>query len=400
MKNRLQHPVAVLGLPLNSLTSNEVVEAMDSLIVSGGTHQICPVNVDVWLNSLADPHLQRIMAGCSLVVPDGMPLVWASRLLGSPLTERITGVDLVPRLAELSARKGYGIFLLGGGPGVAERTAELLKHNYPGTNIVGTYAPAEENLILMDHAEILDRIRVAHPDILLVAFGNPKQEKWIWMHRKRLGVPLAMGVGGSFDILVGDTRRAPRWIQQCGMEWAMRMVQEPARLVPRYMRDFWGLFRLLPMALVAAWIQRPYPGKSNVTTSSTPQVTHVYFHGELDTEVATALQEATTASIDDGRVVVAHLDAVKEATAAGFGVLLDARRQLLEAGLSLSLAGLNFKMRFLLHAWCMQPLFDEWQPAISRGRSLLPEIEAPVHIGLREEREALTAQTRNSRLEA
>jgi N-acetylglucosaminyldiphosphoundecaprenol N-acetyl-beta-D-mannosaminyltransferase len=329
-----------------------------------------------------------------------MPLVWASRLLGSPLTERITGVDLVPRLAELSARKGYGIFLLGGRPGVAERTAELLEHNYPGTNIVGTYAPAEENLILMDHAEILDRIRVAHPDILLVAFGNPKQEKWIWMHRKRLGVPLAMGVGGSFDILVGDTRRAPRWIQQCGLEWAMRMVQEPARLAPRYMRDFWGLFRRLPMALVAAWIQRPYLGKSNVTTSSTPQVTHVYFHGELDTEVATALQEATTASIDDGRVVVAHLDAVKEATAAGFGVLLDARRQLLEAGLSLSLAGLNFKMRFLLHAWCMQPLFDEWQPAISRGRSLLPEIEAPVHIGLREEREALTAQTRNSRLEA
>lgn len=394
MKKKLQHPVAVLGLPLNSLTTNEIVEAMDQLILSGGSHQICPVNVDVWLNSLDDPHLQRIMAGCSLVVPDGMPLVWASKLLGCPLAERITGVDLVPRLAELSARKGYGIFLLGGKPGVAERTAELLERSYPGANIVGTYAPAEGNLVLMDHTEILDRIRAAHPDILLVAFGNPKQEKWIWMHRKRLGVPLAMGVGGSFDILVGDTRRAPRWIQQCGLEWAMRMVQEPSRLAPRYARDFWGLFRRLPMALVADWIQRPYLGKSVVTTSNTPQVTHVFFHGKLDTEAATALQEATTASIEDGRIMVAHLDAAKEVTAAGFGVLLDARRQLLEAGLSLSLAGLNLKTRFLLHAWCVQALFDEWQPTIASGRPLSRETDVPERMNLHVEQDALQQQTR------
>ena len=107
MKSNPQHPIAVMGLPLNSLTADEAVEAMDRLILSGGTHQICPVNLDVWLNSLADPHLHRIMAGCSLVVPDGMPLVWASRLLGCPLAERVTGVDLVPRLAALSASKGY-----------------------------------------------------------------------------------------------------------------------------------------------------------------------------------------------------------------------------------------------------------------------------------------------------
>jgi N-acetylglucosaminyldiphosphoundecaprenol N-acetyl-beta-D-mannosaminyltransferase len=369
---------------------------MERLIMTGGSHQICPVNLDVWLNALGDPHLHRIMAGCSLVVPDGMPLVWVSGLLGCPLAERITGVDLVPRLAQLSARKGYKIFLLGGRPGVADRAAELLRENYPGVNIAGTFAPAEENLIRMDHTEILDRIHAVRPDILLVAFGNPKQEKWIWMHRKRLGVPLSMGVGGSFDIIVGDTRRAPRWIQRGGMEWAMRFLQEPARLGPRYLRDFIGLCRHLPVTLLAAWMQRPYLGPSRVTTAVTPQVTHVYLHGKLSTNAGDAIQEAATSSIVNGLVMVVHLQNVRQVTAAGFGLLMEARRQLLEAGLSLSLAGLSLKMRFLLHAWCVQPLFDEWQPALSVGRPLVTGKEPFTHIelSLGAEQEALPAQTR------
>src|SRR5208283_6221885 len=103
------------------------VEAIERLILSGGTHQVAPVNLDVWLNSLSDPHLHRIMSGCSLVLPDGMTLVWASGLMGCPLAERVTGVDLVPKLAELSARKGYKIFLLGAKPGVADLVSGLLE---------------------------------------------------------------------------------------------------------------------------------------------------------------------------------------------------------------------------------------------------------------------------------
>jgi N-acetylglucosaminyldiphosphoundecaprenol N-acetyl-beta-D-mannosaminyltransferase len=398
MKHGLKHPVAIMGLPIDSLTESEAVDALERLILSGGTHQVCTTNVDIWLNALADTHLHRIVAGSSLVLADGMPLVWTSKLLGCPLPERVTGVDLLPRLAELSSRKGYGIFLLGAGPGVAMRLARLLERKFPGVRIVGTCAPAEENLSRMDHSEILNQIHEARPDILLVAFGNPKQEKWIWMHRKRLGVPVAIGVGGSFDILVGDQRRAPRWVQRCGMEWAMRFVQEPARLGPRYLRDFIGLARSVPQALLAAWAQRQYKGPSRVTFSTTPEALHVHVYGKLDSRIAEPLEKATTASVVNGQVMVVHFQEVRQTTPAGLGVLLGARRELLDAGLSLSLAGLDLRTRFALYAWRLQQLFDEWQPVISRGRPLLNEQPLPASIAAGNEREmageAVHLQTR------
>ncbi len=394
MMRKSKHPIAVLGLPLDSLTASEAVDAIEGLILSGGMHQVATANLDFWLNSLADQHLHRIIAGCSLVLPDGMPLVWASGLLGCPLAERVTGVDLVPRLAELSARKGYGIFLLGGKGDVAERAAKLLGRNYPGVRIVGTYSPTEEHIARLDHSDILGRIHAAKPDILLVALGNPKQEKWIWIHRKRLGVPVAMGVGGSFEILVGDVQRAPKLIQRCGLEWLMRLMQEPSRLGPRYLRDFLGLARRLPMTLVSAWLQRPYLGKTYVMTATSPQALHVYVHGKLSAGIGPELQAATNATIASGQVMVVHLQTTRQVTAAGLGILMDARRQLLDSGLSLSLAGLNFKMRLLLHAWCAQPLFDEWQPAIAYGRSMAPGTMTAARMDINEERDALVAQNR------
>src|SRR5580658_4139193 len=288
----LKHPISVLGLPLDSLTADGAVEAIEGLIHSGGTHQVATANLNFWSNSLMDRHLHRIIAGCSLVLPDGMPLVWVSKLLGCPLVERVTGVDMVPRLADLSARKGYGIFLLGGKGDVAERAKELMEAKFPGVRIVGTFAPTEEEMVRLDHSEILDRIHLAKPDILLVALGNPKQEKWIWMHRKRLGVPVAMGVGGSFEIMVGDVLRAPRWIQKFGLEWAMRLVQEPARLGPRYFRDIVGFGRKLPLTLLAAWMQRKYLGECRVSAASTLQAMHVFVHGKLSGQMDSSLEQA------------------------------------------------------------------------------------------------------------
>jgi N-acetylglucosaminyldiphosphoundecaprenol N-acetyl-beta-D-mannosaminyltransferase len=394
MKRNLKHPVAIFGLPLDSLTADGTVEAIESLILSGGTHQIATANLDFWLNSISDAHLHRIIAGCSLVLPDGMPLVWVSKLLGCPLADRVTGVELVPRLAELSSRKGYRIFLLGGKSNVAERAKMELEAKFPGVRIVGTYAPAEDELEQLDQSEMLERIQAAKPEILLVALGNPKQEKWIWMNRKRMGVPVAMGVGGSFEIIVGDMVRAPRWVQRCGLEWAMRLVQEPQRLWPRYLRDFLGLARQLPLTLLAGWIQRPYLGSSHVATVMTPRAMHAYVHGRLGSEIARELQQASAASIASGVVMVVHLTGVRHITAAGLGALMGVRRQLLDGGLTLSLAGLQLRHRFLLHAWCAQPLFDEWDSTVAYGRSMAKVLETTARVELHGKPEVLPAQTR------
>jgi len=294
----------------------------------------------------------------------------------------------------MSARKGYGIYLLGGKGNVAERAKKWLEDKYPGVRIVGTHSPSEESMAQLDHSEILDRIHRAKPEILLVALGNPKQEKWIWMNRRRLGVPVAMGVGGSFEIIVGDVQRAPRWVQACGLEWAMRFVQEPARLGPRYLRDFLGLGRRLPLTLLAGWMQRPYLGDSHVTTVSTPQVMHVYVHGKLGAGIEPELAEAASASVSSSVVMVVHLQSVRQITAAGLGALMGVRRRLLEAGLTLSLAGLSVKNRFLLHAWCAQPLFDEWESSHARGRAGGIETETAGLVNLHGEQEVLSAQTR------
>lgn len=394
MKRNLKHPIAVLGLPLDSLKADGAVDAIEGLILSGGTHQVATANLDFWLNSLSDRHLHRIIAGCSLVLADGMPLVWVSGLLGCPLADRVTGVDLVPRLAELSARMGYRIFLLGGKGDVAKRTKVFLEGQFPGVRIVGTIAPTEEEMAQLDQSKLLETIHSVSPDIILVALGNPKQEKWIWMNRKRLGVPVAIGVGGSFEIILGDVLRAPKWIQKCGLEWAMRLVQEPGRLASRYLRDFFGLARRLPITLLAAWMQRPYLGTSHLTAVTTPQVVHVYAHGKLCSEIAPALADAATASIASNLVMVVHLQAVRQMTAAGLGALMGVRRQLLEAGLTLSLAGLSIKQRFLLHAWCAHPLFDEWESTIASGRSMVNDWEPAPDIDLRAEQDGLQPQTR------
>ena len=311
--------------------------------------------------SLNDVHLHRIIAGCSLVLPDGMPLVWISRLLGKPLKERVSGADLVPQLAELSAKKGYGIYLLGGKPGVAERATKVLQAKYPGVNIVGHHAPPLADLERMDHGDALDRIRAAKPDILLVAFGNPKQEKWIRMHAKRSGVPVSIGIGGSMDMLVGDVQRAPVWMQRSGLEWLGRCLQEPARLFPRYARNFSGLALKLPLALVAQFLQRPHRGPSAVNRSGDSGIVHLHLQGNLESETSPALDRTVNSCIAEGQLLVVHMQHLAYASPEGLGALLDARQRLLATGLSLTLAGVPARLKLLFSAWCLEPLFDEFK---------------------------------------
>ena len=353
--------IAVMGLPLANVTADEAVEQIEKLILSGGTHQVATANLDFWLNSLRDVHLHRIIAGCSLVLPDGMPLVWISRLFGSPLKERVSGADLVPQLAKLSARKGYRIFLLGGREGVAARAAQKMEEMYPGVNIVGHYAPPLADLQRMDHGDTLERIRAAKPDILMVAFGNPKQEKWIRMHSKRSGVPVSIGIGGSLDMLVGDVQRAPGWMQRSGFEWLGRCLQEPARLLPRYARNFGALAVKLPVAAAATLLQRPQSGPSSVNRTSDAGLMHLHLQGNLEAATASVIDRTVNGCIEEGQLLVVHMPELAYASPEGLGALLDARQRLLSTGLSLTLAGVPTRLKILFSAWCLEPLFDEFK---------------------------------------
>ena len=266
MSNASRSTVAILGVPFHNVTMDETVTIIEDLIRQGGFHQIATANVDFLKNALHDKDLRNILCSCDMVVPDGMPIVWMSQLLGTALKERVSGIDLVERLAEVSARRGYGLFLLGASETHSARAAKALRQRYPQLRIVGRYSPEPQPLEKMDHEEILRRIEEARPDILLVAFGNPKQEEWIAMHRNRLQVPVCIGVGGTIDFLSGTVARAPRWMQRSGMEWAHRTVQEPNRLLVRYSADALCLMRYLPAYFAASVAQPRELSNSSVLT--------------------------------------------------------------------------------------------------------------------------------------
>jgi N-acetylglucosaminyldiphosphoundecaprenol N-acetyl-beta-D-mannosaminyltransferase len=235
------------------VTQDQVVAWIAERARSGAPSHVVTANLDFAFRSWRDPEIHRIHFEADLVLADGMPLVWFSRLFGPPLGERVTGSDLVPRLAEAARDHGLSLFALGSAPGVAERALKVLQERYPGLRVAGWYSPPVSPLLQMDHESIVRRIRDARPDILLVAFGMPKQEKWIRLHRADWDVPVAIGVGGSLDFLAGAQTRAPRWVQRVGLEWVWRMALHPRRLIGRYALDLvflaYMLLRLLAIRM-------------------------------------------------------------------------------------------------------------------------------------------------------
>ena len=230
-------PVAIIGVPFDNVTLGEAVDRISAMIAEGRPHYVATANMDFLVQARGDVELRRILLEADLVLCDGTPLVWASRLLGNPLRERVAGADLVPMLMHEAARNGHRVFLLGAGAGVAASAAERLHQQHPSLIIAGHYSPPFSGLLEMDHEEAASRIREARPDVLLVSFGCPKQEKWIAMHYRSLGVPVVIGVGASLDFIADRVRRAPRWMQRTGLEWSYRLLQEPRRLFRRYAND-------------------------------------------------------------------------------------------------------------------------------------------------------------------
>jgi N-acetylglucosaminyldiphosphoundecaprenol N-acetyl-beta-D-mannosaminyltransferase len=213
------------------------VEAVVSLIEAGQPSFFITANTHYAMLTHTDPDLKAINTRAAFVLADGAPLVWASRWKGSPLPERVAGSDLIFDLCAQAARNGYGIFLLGGAAGVADEAGRRLVERYPGLRIVGTESPPYRDLTAEEHDRLIERVRSAAPDILIVASTMPKGELWIAANYERLGIPLCVNLGAGLDFAAGRVRRAPRRLQKLGLEWAFRMSLEPSRLAPRYARN-------------------------------------------------------------------------------------------------------------------------------------------------------------------
>lgn len=238
--------IRLLNIDVDNLTIKEAINKIDKLILSKRPSYVVTPNVDHVIKLETDHEFRNVYKDADLILTDGMPLVWISKLLSKPIKEKVSGSDLFPKVCELAAIKGYKVFLLGAAEGVALKAAENLKNKFNGLNIVGTYSPSYgfENK-KEEIQKIVNLINEAKPDILAVGLGAPKQEKFIYQFKKRLNVPVSLAIGASIDFEAGNIKRAPLVIQNLGMEWFYRFLKEPRRLFKRYFIDDMKIIKLL-----------------------------------------------------------------------------------------------------------------------------------------------------------
>lgn len=227
--------VDILGVSISAINLEMALEAIEGWIERREPHYVCVTNVHAVMESQRDESLRRIHNQAGLVTPDGMPLVWLSRLKGYCHVDRVYGPDLMLALCERSVARGYRHFFYGGAEGVPERLAEVLRKRFPGLQVAGTYSPPFRPLTPEEDDRIVRMLNEANPDIIWVGLGMPKQERWMAERRARLTAPVLIGVGAAFDFLTGRKPQAPRWMQRAGLEWFFRLLTEPRRLWWRYL---------------------------------------------------------------------------------------------------------------------------------------------------------------------
>lgn len=235
--------ITMMGCQIDNLTLEETLVRIEGFIASGQPHQHVVVNVDKLVKASRDAGLRRIINECALVNADGMPVVWASRLLGMPLRERVAGIDLFEALMRRAGEAGWRVFLLGAREEVVREVAETYTRRYPRLALAGWrsgYWNGED-----EEAEVARQVRASRADLLFVAISSPRKEQFLGKYQAEMRIPFAMGVGGTFDVAVGRVRRAPLWMQRCGLEWFYRFLQEPRRMFRRYFIDDMAFFWLL-----------------------------------------------------------------------------------------------------------------------------------------------------------
>lgn len=231
--------ITVMGLPLARVSQSETLDLIDSFIMERTPRLVITANLHFAMLCQVQPMLRWLNRKADLVLADGMPLVWASRLKGRALAlpERVTGADLVPALCGRAAELGHRVYFLGGAEGVAVEAVARIKILHPDLNVVGIDAPNFARLTPEERKSIVSRVRQAHADLLFVALGQPKGELWLAENLEELGVPVSIQIGASLDFLAGRVKRAPIWIQRIGMEWSWRLACEPGRLFTRYLKN-------------------------------------------------------------------------------------------------------------------------------------------------------------------
>lgn len=225
----------VLGVGVSAINMRLALETIESWIARGEQHHVCVTGVHGVMESQTDEVLRSIHNRAGLVTPDGMPLVWLSRMNGQRHVERVYGPDLMLACCELSERKGYRHFFYGGAEGVPELLSERLRRRIPELRVVGTHSPPFRPLTPEEDAALVERINASQPDFVWVGLSTPKQERWMADHLERLRAPVLIGVGAAFDFHAGLKKQAPYWMQRRGLEWLFRLATEPRRLWKRYL---------------------------------------------------------------------------------------------------------------------------------------------------------------------
>jgi N-acetylglucosaminyldiphosphoundecaprenol N-acetyl-beta-D-mannosaminyltransferase len=241
--------IELMGCKIDNLSMEETLKTVEGFIASGQPHQHVVVNVDKLVKARDNAELRRIINNCALINADGMPVVWASRLLGKPLKERVAGVDLFEALMQRSAEKGWRVYLLGAKEEIVSRVKQIYEIRFPNLQFAGYrngyWKPEEE-------AGVVDQITQARADILFVAISSPKKEQFLGAYQAQMRIPFAMGVGGTFDVAAGKVKRAPLWMQRTGLEWFYRFLQEPRRMFRRYFIDDMAFIGML----AKEWLRR------------------------------------------------------------------------------------------------------------------------------------------------
>jgi N-acetylglucosaminyldiphosphoundecaprenol N-acetyl-beta-D-mannosaminyltransferase len=373
----------ILGIPIDDLTMPEALDRLDEFVrvgrATGKSHQVATVNADFVVKALDDPELRGILQGTDMATADGMPLVWGARLLGVDLAGRVTGADMVPALAERACERGYSLYLLGAAPGVAARAAEILQARHPGLRIAGVVSPPYGSILEMDPA-IVEGVRQARPDILLVAFGNPKQEKWISMHSRTLSVPVMIGIGGTLDFIAGVTRRAPDWMQRSGLEWLFRLVQEPKRLWRRYVVDLagFGLFFVRQW-----WAMRGsrvpstvLPASESLSETLIVDGTAILpLRGRLERGNQDAFVRRADEALDVTPYLILDMTRAEFLDSSAFGTLVGLTKRAREAGGEVWLAGVSEQVSRVITLLRLDHFYEirpDTTSALAEGRAQVP----------------------------